>query len=128
MDIPFYQDTDNKAKKPVMNLPSNTEKIDIIEELKKDCLRDNSDDEDGHKPVGEPGEEPLNEEEVYDYLIDKVSNRSRGGPAREAARLNTQTTSVFDLNPFERGNRDVRIRVNTNGLSRLRGMFNRNQF
>mmetsp|Transcript_2246 Transcript_2246/g.2111 ORF Transcript_2246/g.2111 Transcript_2246/m.2111 type:complete len:141 (+) Transcript_2246:103-525(+) len=35
-DIPYYQSTDNKAKKPVLNMPISNEKIDIIEELKKD--------------------------------------------------------------------------------------------
>mmetsp|Transcript_2246 Transcript_2246/g.2112 ORF Transcript_2246/g.2112 Transcript_2246/m.2112 type:complete len:92 (+) Transcript_2246:526-801(+) len=91
-------------------------------------MRDNDDEDENKRRIGEPGEEPLNEEEVYDYLIDKVSNRNRSAHSREPFRLNTQTTSVFDLNPFERSNRDVRIRVNTNGLNRLRGMFNRNHF
>jgi hypothetical protein len=33
-DIPHYQETDNQCKKPVMNLPSSSDKFEIIEELK----------------------------------------------------------------------------------------------
>jgi hypothetical protein len=35
-DIPHYQDNENKTKKPVLNLPQINEKVEIIEELKKD--------------------------------------------------------------------------------------------
>ena len=109
-------------------MPTNNEKIDIIEELKKDWLKDEDEDE-AQKRIGEPGEEPLNDEEVYDYLIDKVSNRSRSGGRGEAYRISTQSNPVLDLNPFERGNREMRIRVNTNGLTtRLRTMLNRNPY
>ena len=35
-DIPHYQPNENKSKKPVLNLPATNEKVEIIEELKKD--------------------------------------------------------------------------------------------
>ena len=124
-DIPYYQDTDNKAKKPVVNMPNSTEKIDIIEELKKDCLRDSDNSENSSK-LDEQEEEPLNEEEVYEYLMDKVSSNGRGYN-RDLRSLNTQTTSLVHLPSGTRGG-DVRIRVNALGFNRLRSVFNRSHF
>lgn len=123
-DIPHYQETDNKSKKPVLNLPSNNDKIEIIEELKKDCMINNDNPEDATK-IGEPGEEPLHEEEVYEYLIDKVSAQNRG-LSRDLRTLNSQTSFVH-LPPGTRPG-DVRIRVNTSSFNRLRSVFNRNHF
>lgn len=125
-DIPYYQETDNKSKKPVVNMPLINDKIEIIEELKKDCLRDNEEGDLSQK-VDEPGEEPLNDEEVYEYLIDKVSANTRGANRDGLRSLNTQTTSFVHLPPGSRGG-DVRIRVNTSGFNRLRSVFNRSHF
>jgi hypothetical protein len=125
-DIPYYQETENKSKKPVVNMPSLSDRIEIIEELKKECLRDNEEGESLQK-ADEPGEEPLNDEEVYDYLIDKVSTNGRGFNREGARALNTQTTSFVHLPPGARGG-DVRIRVNTSGFNRLRSVFNRSHF
>ena len=76
--------------------------------------------------MDDSGEEVLNDEDVYDYLIDKVSTNGRGNN-REMRNLNTQTTSFVQIPSGPRGG-DVRIRVNTSGFSRLRSVFNRSHF
>lgn len=123
-DIPHYQETDNKSKKPVLNLPSNVEKVAIIEELKKDWMIDAENAENTNKH-SDAGDESLNEEEVYEYLIDKVSAPNRNFN-RDMRTFNSQTSFVH-LPPGARGG-DVRIRVNTSNFNRLRSVFNRNHF
>jgi len=111
-DIPHYQETDNKSKKPVMNLPTNADKIEIIEELKKDWFGDSA--EDNPYVSGEPGEEQFSKEEIYEYLIEKAT-------------VPNNQTSLLHIPHGGRGG-DVRIRVNTLSLNRLRSGFNRNHF
>lgn len=123
-DIPRYQDTDNKAKKPVLNLPSINDKIEIIEELKKDCLKNNEGEEDTQK-LAETGEEPLNDDDVYEYLIDKVTTGGRSY-GRDLRSLNPSSSFVH-LPQSSRSN-DVRIRLNTSNLGRLRTVFRGNHF
>ena len=83
--------------------------------------------ENGHEGTtwGEPGDELLNEEDVYEYLIDKVSTQNRG-MNRDLRSLNSQTPFLH-IPPGNRGN-DVRIRVSTSNLNRLRSVFNRTYF
>ena len=102
----------------MINIPPTVQKIEIIEELTKECLKD-SEDEDGDKT--QTMEEPLNDEEIYEYLIDKVGGNNHGSSN------NTQSTSFVHLPQGGRGG-DVRIRVNTTGFSRLRSVFNRRHF
>lgn len=70
--------------------------------------------------LNESGEDPLNEDDVYEYLIDKVSAPNRG-LNRDLRSLNSQTSYVH-LPPGNRGS-DVRIRVNTSNFNRLRSVF-----
>jgi hypothetical protein len=117
-DIPYYQKTDNKLKKPVLNLPSKSDKIEIIQDLTKDCLKYS--EEDAQEKGNESSEELLNDEDVYEYLIDKVSTRT-GNYNRDLRSLNTQTSFVH-IPPTGRG--DVRIRVNTSNFNRMLNRLN----
>lgn len=106
----------------MLNLPTSNDKIEIIEELKKDCFKSHEGNCD-QTSLGESGEELYQEEDVYEYLIDKVSTQSRG-MNRDFRALNSQS-SFLHFPPGNRGG-DVRIRVNTSSFNRLRSVLNRN--
>jgi hypothetical protein len=127
-DLPYYQMTDNKLKKPVLNLPSKTDKIQIIQDLTNECLKYSS-EEDNLQASNSSSGEPLNEEDMYEYLIEKVStqnwssqgssNRANFGQInfnRDSRSLNPQTSFIHLPST---GGGDVRIRVNTSNFNRL---------
>ena len=112
-DIPHYQDNENKSKKPVINLPWNSDKVEIIEELKKDCFGEK---ENSEAYQGDAGEENFTKDEIYDYLIEKATGTA-----------GTNQTTLLHIPNASRGS-DARIRINTLNLNRLRGGINRNHF
>lgn len=104
-DIPHYQETDNKSKKPVINLPLNSDKVEIIEELKKDWFEDSNGD------VQFANESSIG---VYENLIERVTG-------------NNNHSTLLQI-PNGRGGSDARIRINALNLERFRNGFNRNHF
>ena len=113
-----------------MNLPNNSDKVKIIEELKKDLFKSLNDKEDQDQ---DNTEDDLLQEEMYEYLIDKVSLPHSRAHGRDLRNSNFGILGSINghrgiYNSLGNNSGDLRIRVNASNINRFRSVLGRNHF